>query len=75
MLQDVLELNPDLQLVVVRRDGEDLEHLLEYTTTTIDSEDHQGTVYLEDLDDGCLDLRVDAPQGPSQKNTPWQGPL
>ena len=33
-------------------------------------------MYLENLDDdGCLDLRADAPQGASRKNTSWQGPL
>ena len=30
---------------------------------------------LEKLEDGCLDLRAYAPQGASQKNTSWQGPL
>ena len=33
-------------------------------------------MYFENLDDdGCLDLRADAPQGASLKNTSWQGPL
>ena len=36
----------------------------------------QETVYLENPDDHtCLDLRADAPQGASPKNTSWQGPL
>ena len=73
VLRDVLEGNPDLQLVVVRPSGEDLEHQFEYTAATVDGEGRQETVYLENLDDRCLDLRADAPQGASRKNTSWQG--
>ena len=76
VLHDILEGNPDLQLVVVRPSGEDLEYLFEYAQATVDGDGRQETVYLENLgDDGCLDLRADAPQGASQKNTSWQGPL
>ena len=74
-LHDILEGNPDMQLVVVRPSGEDLEHLFEYTAATVDGDGRQETVYLETLDNGCLDLRADAPQGASRKNTSWQGPL
>ena len=73
VLHNILEGNPDLQLVVVRPGGEDLEHLSEYTAATIDSKGRQETMYLEDLDDRCLDLRADAPQGASRKNTSWHG--
>ena len=76
VLHDILQGNPDLQLVVVRPGGEDLAHLFEYAQATVDADGRQETVHLENLDDdGCLDLRADAPQGPSQKNTFWQGPL
>ena len=75
VLHDILEGNPDLQLVVVRPSGEDLEHLFEYTAGTVDGDGRQGTVYLENLDDGCLDLPADAPQGASPKNTSWQSTL
>ena len=60
VLHDVLEGNPDLQLVEVRPGGEDLEHLFEYAQGTVD-DGRQETVYLENLDDDeCLDLRADA---------------
>ena len=76
VLHDILEGNPHMQLVVVRPSGEDLEHLFEYAQATVDGYGRQETVYLDNLDDdGCLDLRVDAPQGASRKNTSWQGPL
>ena len=66
---------PDMQLVVVRPSGEDLEHLFEYTAATVDGEGGQGTGYLENVDDKCLDLRADAPQGASWKNTLLPRPL
>ena len=69
VLHDILEGNPHLQLVVVRPSCEDVEHLFEYTATTVDGDGSQAMVYLENLDDGCLDLRADAPQGASWKNT------
>ena len=72
---DVLEGNPDLHLEVVRPTGEDLEHLFEYTAATVDGDGRQETVYLENLDDGCLDLRADAPGGASQKNASRRGAL
>ena len=76
VLHDILEGNPDLQVVVVRPSGEDLEHLFEYAQASVDVDGRQETVYLENLDDdGCLDLRADAPQGASRKNTSCQGPL
>ena len=76
VLHDILEGNPDLQLVVVRPNGEDLEHMFEYAQATVDGEGRLETVYLENLDDDrCLDLRADASQGASRKNTSWQGPL
>ena len=76
VLHDILEGNLALQLVVVRPSGEDLEHLFEYAQATVDGNGCQETMYLENLDDdGCLDLRADAPQGASRKNTSWQGPL
>ena len=75
VLHDILEGNPNLQLVVVRPNGEDLQHLFEYTTATVNGEGRQETVCLENLDDGCLDLCTDAPQGASRKNTSWRGPL
>ena len=61
--------------MVVRPNDKDLEPLFEYTGTSVDGDGRQETVHLENLDDGCLDLRVDAPQRPSWKNTLWQGPL
>ena len=76
VLHDVLKGNPDLQLVVVRPGGKDVEHLFEYAQATLDANGCRETVYLENLDDnGCLDLRADAPHGASRKNTSWQGPL
>ena len=57
--------------MVVRPSGEDVEHLFEFASATVDSEGRQDTVYLEDLHKG----RLDPPQGTSRKNTPWQGPL
>ena len=70
VLHDVLEGNTDLQVVVVRPSREDLEHVFEYDQVTVDSDGRQETVYLEKLhDNGCLDLRADAPQGASRKNT------
>ena len=63
VLHDILERNPNLQLLVVRPSGEDLEHLLEYAQATVVADGRYETVYLEKLDDdGCLDLRADAPQ-------------
>ena len=44
VLHDILEGNPDPQLVVVRPSGEDLEHLFEYTAATVDGEGPQNTV-------------------------------
>ena len=76
VLHDILEGNPNLQVVVVRPSGEDLEHPFEYAQATVDADGRQETVYLENLDDdGCSDLRANAPQGASRKNTSWQGPL
>ena len=76
VLHDILEGNPDLQVAVVPPRGEDIEHLFEYAQATVDADGRQETVYLENLDDdGCLDLRADAFQGASGKNTSWQGPL
>ena len=49
VLHDILERNPDLQLVVVRLSGKDLEHLFEYAT--VDGDGRQETVYLENRDD------------------------
>ena len=74
VLHDALRGNPDPQLVVVRPSGKDLWHLFEYSTT-VDGASCQETVYLETLEDGCLDLPAHAPQGASRKNTPWQRPL
>ena len=72
VLHDILEGNPDLQLVVVAK----LEHLFEYAQATVDGDRRQETVYLENLeDDACPDLRADALQGASRKNTSWEGPL
>ena len=75
VLQDILEGNLDVQLVVVRLSGKDPEHLFVYTAGTVDGDGRQGTVYHESLDNGCLDLRADAPQGASWKHTSWQGHL
>ena len=76
VLHDILEGNPDLQLVAVRPNGEDLEHLFEYGQATVTGDVRQETVYLENLDDdGCLDLQADASQGASRKKPSWQGPL
>ena len=76
VLHHILEGNPDLQLVVVRPSGEDLERLFDYAQGTVDADGRQETVYLENVDDdGCLNVRADAPQGASRKNTSWQGPL
>ena len=62
LLHDILEGNQDLQLVVVRPSGEDLEHLFEYAQATVDGDGRQETVYLENLDDdGCMDVPADAP--------------
>ena len=47
----------------------------EYTAATVDGEGRQETLYLENADDGCLDLRADAPQGASRKDISWHGPL
>ena len=76
VLHDILEGNLDLQLVVVRPSGKDLEHLFEYAQATMDGDGRQETVYLENLDDhGCPNLQADGPQGASRKNTSWQAPL
>ena len=76
VLHDILKGNPHLQVVVVRPSGDDLGHLFEYAQATVNADGRQETVYLENLDDdGCWDIRADAPQGASPKNTPWQGPL
>ena len=66
------EVNLDLQLVVVRRlvsCGENLENVFYYTPATVAGEDRQETMYRENLDDRCLDLRAYAPHGASRKNT------
>ena len=76
VLHDILEGNPDVQLVVVRPSGGDAEHLFESAQATVDGDGRQETVYLENLDDyACLDLRADAPQGAPRKNKTWQVPL
>ena len=76
VLHDILEGNVDLQLSVVRPSGEDLEHLFVYAQATVDRDGRHETVCLENPDDdGCLNLRADAPQGAFGKNTSWQGPL
>ena len=41
VLHDILEGNPDLQLVVVRPSGEVLEHLFEYAQATVDRDGRQ----------------------------------
>ena len=46
-----------------------------YTAPTVDGEGRQETMYRENPDDRCLDLRTHAPQGASRKNTSSQGPL
>ena len=46
VLHDILEGSRDLQLVVVRPNGEDLEHLFEYAQATVDADGRQETVYL-----------------------------
>ena len=75
VLHNIIEGNLDLQLVVVRPSGEDLEDLFEYAQATVDGDGRQETVYLENLDDdGCRDLRANALQRASRKNTLWQGP-
>ena len=38
-----------------------------YTPATVNGEDCQETMYRWNLDDRCLDLRADSPQGASQK--------
>ena len=68
VLHDILEGNPDLQLVVSPPSGEDLEHLFEYTAATVDGDGRQETVYLKILDDGCSDLRAEAPHRISEKH-------
>ena len=70
-----MERNPDPQLVVVQANGEELEHLFEYRAAIVDSEGRQETLYLEDLDHKCVDLRAAAAQGALAKNTSWQPPL
>ena len=61
--------------MVLKGNGEDLEHLVEYTAATVDGEGRQEMVYLGDLDEACLDIRVDATHGVPRKNTSWQGSL
>ena len=81
VLHDILEGNPTLQLVVIRPSGEGLEPLFEYTSATVDGDGRQETVYLKNVEDGCRDLGVDAPQGASRTNIicstpfacPWKG--
>ena len=55
--------------LVAKTSGEHMEHLFEYAQATVDVDGGQEMVYLDNLDDdGCLDLRADAPQGASRKN-------
>ena len=61
-----------MQQVVVWPNGEDLEHVFEYSAAVVGLESRQETVYVEDLDNRYLDLCADASQGASRENTSVQ---